>query len=69
MPLDGLLKRDGSDHATVKIYGHRRNVFGPFYGRDQWPSWTGPAAFKVQEISVRQSVPCGMLQNAVINCR
>ena len=59
--LTDLVKRDGQNIAEVKVYGHRRNVFGPFYSLEKWPAWTGPDQFKTYEISERQTVPCGIL--------
>ena len=55
------LKYDGNDSIEVCVYGHRRNVFGPFYSLNKWPSWTGPAQFKIYETTKRQTVPCGIL--------
>ncbi|MBO4490679.1 MAG: hypothetical protein J5944_04890 [Lentisphaeria bacterium] len=59
--LTDLLMHDGSDMAEIRIYGHRRNVFGPFYLKEKWPAWTGPAQFKILETEQRQTVPCGIL--------
>ena len=59
--LTGFLKHDGSDTAEICIYGHRRNVFGPFYSNEKWPSWTGPAQFRIYETEKKQLVPCGLL--------
>ena len=55
------LKYDGNDVAEICVYGHRRNVFGPFYSLNKWPAWTGPAEFKTYETNLRQTVPCGIL--------
>lgn len=60
------LKYDGNDVAEICVYGHRRNVFGPFYSLDKWPSWTGPAQFKTYETEKRQTVPCGILAEPYI---
>ena len=62
------LKRDGSDVAEICIYGHRRNVFGPFYSLEKWPAWTGPGQFKTTETAQRQYVPCGILSELCIEC-
>ena len=59
--LTGFLKHDGGDMAEICIYGHRRNVFGPFYTKEKWPAWTGPAQFDIYEMEQRQIVPCGIL--------
>ena len=60
------LKYDGNDFAEICIYGHRRNVFGPFYSLEKWPPWTGPAQFKTYETEKRQTVPCGILADPYI---
>ncbi len=59
--LTDELKHDGNDIAEICIYGHRRNVFGPFYSLEKWPAWTGPEQFKITETTQRQYVPCGIL--------
>ena len=64
--ITDALKYDGSDYAEICIYGHRRNVFGPFYSLEKWPSWTGPAQFKTYETEKRQTVPCGILAEPYI---
>lgn len=64
--LTDQLKYDGDDTVDICIYGHRRNVFGPFYSLEKWPSWTGPAQFKTYETEKRQTVPCGILAEPYI---
>ena len=59
--LTDKLKYDGNDSIEICVYGHRRNVFGPFYSLNKWPSWTGPDQFKIYETTKRQTVPCGIL--------
>ena len=61
LEMTDLVKRDGGDIAEIKVYGHRRNVFGPFYSLEKWPAWTGPAQFRIYETEERQTVPCGIL--------
>lgn len=60
------LRRDGSDRIEIKVYGHRRNAFGPFYLKEKWPQWTGPAQFKMYEVTERQLVPCGLIGAPVL---
>ena len=61
LEMTEFLKRDGGDIAEIKVYGHRRNVFGPFYSLEKWPAWTGPAQVRIHETEERQTVPCGIL--------
>ena len=61
MELTDYLNRDGKDEVEICVYGHRRNVFGPFYSHEKWHPWTGPAQFKIYETPQRQTVPCGLL--------
>ena len=64
--LTSHLKHDGGNMAEICVYGHRRNVFGPFYSNEKWPAWTGPAQFKIYETEKRQIVPCGILSEPCI---
>ncbi len=55
--------KDSRNTVKVKVYGHRRNVCGPFYLKDvKWPSWTGPAQMQQHEVRERGLVPCGLLK-------
>lgn len=54
---------DGRNTAKVTVYGHRRNVCGPFYLNDtKWPNWTGPDQMSAHETRTRGLVPCGLLK-------
>ena len=58
---DGL-RRDGTDEFEVTVYGHRRNVFGPFYlkGGEKWPRWSGPDQLGATDEPTRALVPFGL---------
>ena len=55
------VRTGGAKQVRVKVLGHRRNAMGPFYTREKWPSWTGPAQFQARETTERGIVPCGIL--------
>ncbi|MBE6364416.1 MAG: hypothetical protein E7053_01535 [Lentisphaerae bacterium] len=55
------LKRNGEDELSVTVYGHRKNVFGPFYLNDRRPVWTGNIQFKTCEVEEKQFVSVGLL--------
>ena len=56
------LRRDGTDEGEVTVYGHRRNVFGPFYvkGGVKWPKWSGPGELGATDEATRALVPFGL---------
>ena len=58
---DGL-RRDGQDTFEIKVYGSRRNAFGPFYvpGGVKWPVWTGPWQMGCCSAPSRALVPFGL---------
>ena len=60
-----LLKRDGSDEVELTVYGHRRNMFGPFYLKNP-PVWTGPRQFRIRETAEKQLVPCGLTEQVLL---
>lgn len=60
--------KDGENTVEIEVYGHRRNSHGPFYLHEKWPSWTGPAQFRMYQETERQLVPCGLLEMPVLNC-
>lgn len=64
--ITAQLRRDGRDSVAIKVYGHRRNAFGPFYLKEKWPQWTGPAQFKMYDVTKRQLVPCGLIGAPVL---
>ena len=53
------LRRDGTDELAVRVYGHRRNQFGPFYVSGK-PPWIGPRQFRAHECREKQPVPFGL---------
>ena len=52
----------GAKKIRVKVFGHRRNAMGPFFTANKWPSWTGPAQFRLYETKEHGIVPCGLLE-------
>ncbi|MBQ9787857.1 MAG: hypothetical protein IJW33_06795 [Lentisphaeria bacterium] len=52
----------GGKRLRIKLLNSRRNAFGPFYLKNNWPDWTGPDQFVSFEVAERQLVPCGILQ-------
>ena len=60
--LDGL---PPEFELGIEVIGHRRNAFGPFYGAETWPVWTGPGEFKAYVGSERKLVPCGLLRASI----
>ena len=63
--INSLLRRDGMDEVEITIYGHRRNMFGPFYLKNP-PVWTGPRQFRVHETTEKQLVPCGLTEQVLL---
>lgn len=66
MDITSLLK-DGENTLEIEVYGHRRNSHGPFYLHEKWPSWTGPAQFRMYQETERQLVPCGLLKTPLLH--
>ena len=58
--------KDGVNVLEVKVVGHRRNAFGPFYLKTKTPDWVGPIELKTFETEGRQLVPCGLLEAPVL---
>ena len=56
----------GLNQIKITVLGHRRNAFGPFYQKDKWPAWTGWDSFKRQDQKERQLVPCGLLEDVLL---
>ncbi len=54
--------KDGVNVLEVKVVGHRRNAFGPFYLKTKTPDWVGPIELKTFDTEERQLVPCGLLE-------
>ncbi len=50
----------------IEVLGHRRNVLGPFYCGESWPTWTGPGSFKMYVSPEKNLVPCGLLENPIL---
>lgn len=57
--INSLVKRNGQDVLEITVYGHRRNMFGPFYLKNK-PVWTGPRQFRMKETEQKQLVPFGL---------
>ena len=55
------LRRDGTDTLFIRLYGHRRNQFGPFYLVKK-PDWVGPRQFRMYECREKQLVPFGLAE-------
>lgn len=54
--------RDMRNTVKVTVYGHRRNVCGPFYLKDnKFPVWAGAEQMEAYETQTRGLVPCGLL--------
>ena len=65
LDISSLVKRAGKDTIEIIVYGHRRNMFGPFY-LNKTPVWVGPRQFRIKENNQKQIVECGLL--APVSC-
>lgn len=61
--------KSGSNEFKIRIYGNRRNVFGPFFSGHKWQGWVGPDQFKQYVSPVRELVPCGLLSTPELLAR
>lgn len=64
--ITSMLKQNDYNKLEICVYGHRRNLFGPFFSKEKWPVWTGPGQFKLYESKSRQLVPCGVITKPYI---
>ncbi|MBO4345411.1 MAG: hypothetical protein J5833_06635 [Victivallales bacterium] len=54
--------KDGVNMLEVKVVGHRRNAFGPFYLKTKTPDGVSPIELKTFEVEERQVIQCGLLE-------
>lgn len=55
----------GKHTLQIKVYGHRRNAFGPFYMKDRF-CWIGPHEFQQLDRDTKSVVPFGLLKKPEI---
>jgi hypothetical protein len=65
--VSGLVNA-GLNEFMVEIFSSRRNSHGPLYGREKWPTWTGPGQL-LEYTGKYNLVPCGLMQKPVLKIK